>query len=276
MFPQITVFGREIGIYALIAIAAGMLVGVILCRRISKLGFDDNDAIILLLIAAVGVLVGGALLYALTNIKYLPLMIGASSFEEFTHYLGLMFGGSVFYGGFLGGTFAGWLYAVFKKLDKVVYLDAMAPLIPLFHGFARIGCFFGGCCYGIESAFGVVVHNNPLIPEINDVRRFPVQLLESAGEFAIFLVLEMLYLKIWRPRLRGETTEMPSHPLCGKLFPLYLILYPTLRFFDEFLRGDEIRGFVFGGLLSTSQFISIILFAAAVCSFIVSRKKARS
>ena len=106
MFPQITVFGREIGIYALIAIAAGMLVGVILCRRISKLGFDDNDAIILLLIAAVGVLVGGSLLYAITNIKYLPLMIGASSFEEFTHYLGLMFGGSVFYGGFLGGTFA--------------------------------------------------------------------------------------------------------------------------------------------------------------------------
>lgn len=273
MFPQITVFGRVIGIYALIAIAAGLLVGVILCRRISKLGFDDNDAIMLLLLVAVGVLVGGSLLYAITNLKYFPYLIGASSFEEFTKYLGLMFGGSVFYGGFLGGTFAGWLYAVFKKLDKVVYLDAMAPLIPLFHGFARLGCFFGGCCYGIESDFGVVVHNNPYIPEINGVRRFPVQLLESAGEFVIFFILEFLYLKIWRPRLRGETAELPSHPLCGRLFPLYLILYPVLRFFDEFLRGDAIRGFVFGGLLSTSQFISIILFAAAVVWLVLTRKK---
>ncbi len=273
MFPQITVFGRVIGIYALIAIAAGLLVGVILCRRISKLGFDDNDAIMLLLLVAVGVLVGGSLLYAITNLKYFPYLIGASSFEEFMKYLGLMFGGSVFYGGFLGGTFAGWLYAVFKKLDKVVYLDAMAPLIPLFHGFARLGCFFGGCCYGIESDFGFVVHNNPYIPEINDVRRFPVQLLESAGEFLIFFILEFLYLKIWCLRLRGETTELPSHRLCGRLFPLYLILYPTLRFFDEFLRGDAIRGFVFGGLLSTSQFISIILFAAAVVWLVLTRKK---
>ncbi len=274
MFPEITVFGRVIGIYSIIAIAAGMLVGVILCRRISRLGLDDNDAIVFLLIVAVGVLAGGSILYAITNLQYVPKLFASSSLNEALTYLNLIFGGSVFYGGFLGGTFAGWLYAVIKKLDKTVYIDAMAPLIPLFHGFARIGCFFGGCCYGIESDFGFVAHGNPYVPEINDVRRFPVQLLESAGEFLIFLVLELLYVKIWGPQLRGETKEPSSHPLRGRLFPLYLILYPTLRFFDEFLRGDAIRGFVFGGALSTSQFISLILFTVAIIWLILTRRKA--
>jgi phosphatidylglycerol:prolipoprotein diacylglycerol transferase len=35
-----------------------------------------------------------------------------------------------------------------------------------------------------------------------------------------------------------------------------------VRFFDEFLRGDAIRGFIFG--LSTSQFISIFIEAFAL------------
>lgn len=275
MFPDITIFGKTIGIYALIAIAAGMLVGVLLCRRVSRLGLDDNDAIMFLLFVVIGVLVGGSLLYAITNLQYFPKLFTSSSVKEALLYLNLLFGGSVFYGGFLGGAFAGWLYAVFKKLDKTVYLDAMAPLIPLFHGFARLGCFFGGCCYGIESDFGFVVHGNPYVPEINDVRRFPVQLLESAGEFLIFLILELLYVKIWGAQLRGETQEPSSHPLRGRLFPLYLILYPTLRFFDEFLRGDAIRGFVFNGLLSTSQFISIILFTVAVVWLILTRRRTK-
>ena len=35
-----------------------------------------------------------------------------------------------------------------------------------------------------------------------------------------------------------------------------------IRFFDEFLRGDEIRGFV--GALSTSQFISLFIVAVGI------------
>ena len=41
---------------------------------------------------------------------------------------------------------------------------------------------------------------------------------------------------------------------------IYLILYALIRFCDEFLRGDEIRGIYYG--LSTAQWISagIIMF----------------
>lgn len=272
MYPDITIFGKTFGIYALIAVAAGMLVGVLMCRRVSRLGLDDNDAIMFLLCVVGGVLVGGSVLYALTNLQFVPRLFASGSFGEFINNFNLLFGGSVFYGGLLGGSLTGWLYTKYKHLDKTVYLDTIAPLIPLFHGFARIGCFFGGCCYGIESHIGFVVHNNPYIPALNGVRRFPVQLLESAGEFAIFMILQILYSKIWRNKPKSDD-DSPAQKMRGRLLPLYLILYPILRFFDEFLRGDEIRGFVFNGLLSTSQFISIILFIVGIIWLVVSRPK---
>ena len=47
-----------------------------------------------------------------------------------------------------------------------------------------------------------------------------------------------------------------------KLIYVYMLIYPVVRFILEFLRGDEIRGFLFG--LSTSQWISILLFVYAL------------
>ncbi len=56
-----------------------------------------------------------------------------------------------------------------------------------------------------------------------------------------------------------------------KLVYIYLMIYPAVRFGLEFLRGDEIRGILFG--LSTSQWISIALFAFSAVSLIVKRNK---
>ena len=43
------------------------------------------------------------------------------------------------------------------------------------------------------------------------------------------------------------------------LTSIYLLLYGIIRFFNEFLRGDIIRGFL--GPFSTSQWISLIIIA---------------
>jgi phosphatidylglycerol:prolipoprotein diacylglycerol transferase len=48
-------------------------------------------------------------------------------------------------------------------------------------------------------------------------------------------------------------------PAAGRVFATYLLLYGVGRFLLEWTRGDAIRGFVFGGALSTSQLISIAL-----------------
>jgi phosphatidylglycerol:prolipoprotein diacylglycerol transferase len=52
---------------------------------------------------------------------------------------------------------------------------------------------------------------------------------------------------------------------------VYLFADPVIRFIDEFFRGDDIRGFLFG--LSTSQIISILLFAFATVFTIIDLKK---
>jgi phosphatidylglycerol:prolipoprotein diacylglycerol transferase len=43
------------------------------------------------------------------------------------------------------------------------------------------------------------------------------------------------------------------------VFGTYLILYGIARFFIEFLRDDPGRGQVFGGVMSGTQLIAIIL-----------------
>ena len=81
---------------------------------------------------------------------------------------------------------------------------------------------------------------------LSGVPLFPVQLLEAA---VLFLISFTLYLAYRQNR---------KH-----LFADYILLYAPSRFLIEFLRYDDAeRGF--WGILSTSQWVSILLFAAAL------------
>lgn len=256
MFPVINILGRDASTYGLMALLGILVCGFFVCITAKKRGHDDNKYIIFLFVCAVGMLVGSHLLYAVTKIDaFIEWLTHWSkyvgTFGDFVNCVSYIFGGSVFYGGLIGGMAAGLIYGKIKKLDMAEYSDICAPMVPLFHFFGRIGCFLGGCCYGIECEFGFTVHGNELNPSINDVQRFPVQLLEAACNLIIFLVL-------WYLLRKGI--------LKGRLFALYLIIYSVVRFFDEFLRGDAYRGFLFG--LSTSQIISLLLFAGAVIYFV--------
>ena len=144
----------------------------------------------------------------------------------------------------LGGILAGALYLRVKGRSLALWSNLTAPAIALFHTFGRIGCFLGGCCYGIPSAWGVTYRHSPVV-EANGISRFPVQLVEAAWNLILFLLLSRLLRQ-------GK----------GRLLPLYLALYAPARFLLEFLRGDSYRGIFFG--LSTSQWISLLLFPAAL------------
>lgn len=251
MFPYIKLFGKVITLYTIMSIVGIFTAGIFMCRLTRKRGLNDNDSIILLLFSAIGVFLGGHILYGITNIGLIPQIFAAESLREFINAVVTVFGGSVFYGGLLGGLIAGCITIKIKKMNLSVFSDMAAVIIPLFHAFARVGCFLSGCCYGVESKFGFTVYNNPLVESINGVSRFPVQLLEAFCNILLFLGLYMLYKK-----------SLTCAALKGKLMLIYLSIYSVIRFFDEFLRGDEIRGFIFS--LSTSQFISIIIFTVSV------------
>ena len=135
------------------------------------------------------------------------------------------------------------IYSRKTRLPVLSHMDLYVPIFPLFHTFGRIGCFFAGCCYGIECEVGYAhKHSNGVI-----INRFPVQLLEAGLNFLLFLFIFMCFIRGIRK---------------GRLLQIYLLVYPVIRFCDEFLRGDAIRGKIL--FFSTSQWISIILFAFAI------------
>ncbi|HLW79777.1 MAG TPA: prolipoprotein diacylglyceryl transferase [Terriglobia bacterium] len=156
----------------------------------------------------------------------------------------------VFYGGFLAATlFAIWYIRLFKlPLWKV--FDVYAPAIALGQSIGRLGCFAAGCDYGrpTNSFLGVVFSNANLGGAPLGVHLHPTQVYESLATLTIFSIL------VWR---------YPHKSRDGEIFLLYLTLYAVARFFLEFLRGDEDRGFVFNHLFSTSQFIAILALVTA-------------
>ncbi len=245
MFPYIELFGKVITSYAIMAMIGILTVGWFCLKQAKKYQMDDNQVIYFLLIVAIGIFLGGHLLYGIVNIKILIHFVThinkITSLSMFLTCLHEIFGGSIFYGGLFGGLLAGYLYTKKKGISFFQYIDHFVPAIPLFHIFGRIGCFLSGCCFGIESHIGFL-YTNSLLPEASGVRRFPVQLLEASYNGVLFILLYQLQKK-----KKCQNT----------ILYIYLFMYAFARFFFEFLRGDSYRGYV--GVLSTSQVISILI-----------------
>ena len=92
-----------------------------------------------------------------------------------------------------------------------------------------------GCCYGVALKtpwilFGII-----------RFERIPTQLIEATFEIFLFVVIFILQKKC-------EDKDF---------LKIYMVTYAIFRFFIEFLRGDDVRGFFFG--ISTSQFISLVI-----------------
>lgn len=165
--------------------------------------------------------------------------------------------GGVFYGGFLAATLFALWYVRAYHLPLLKVFDVYAPAIALGQSVGRLGCFAAGCDYGKPTkSFLHVVFTNPTAHDVTGVPLgvplHPAQVYESLATLTIFGIL------LWQ--YRRKTSD-------GQVFLLYLALYAVARFFLEFLRGDEDRGFVFNHLFSTSQFIALLALVVAGVMF---------
>ena len=197
--------------------------------------YKVQDHVPMLGIGAIGLIIGAKLLGGITKILTLhqsgmPITIEAISTS-----------GIVFYGGVLGLVlFLIMSYRIKCRTIPWDVLDLLALCIPLFHSFARLGCFFGGCCYGrlSNSPFAIIYETN----QLDAAYRLPVQLYEACGVFVIFLVLAYLQ--------KEKCFQL-------HLLKIYFIAYAVLRFFLEFCRGDSERGVC--SIISISQIISVLI-----------------
>jgi phosphatidylglycerol:prolipoprotein diacylglycerol transferase len=170
-----------------------------------------------------------------------------------------------FYGGFIGALLASAIF--FRRHPRLPFwrvADLCGPAIALGQAIGRIGCFMAGDDYGRPTSLPWgVAFTDPDAARIGGaplgVPLHPVQLYESVVCLVLFAVLVRL-----RRRKRFD----------GEIILAYTLLYAIARFVLEFFRGDADRGFVFGGMLSTSQFIAAILGPAAVALWFVRKQRA--
>jgi phosphatidylglycerol:prolipoprotein diacylglycerol transferase len=237
------------GVLLVTAILGGIYTAMRLGRRV---GMDSAQILDFCTWVILVALVGAKVLMVLTEWSYFRAHPG-----EIFSYSTLMAGG-VFYGGFLAALFFTIWYVRVQKLHFWKLTDVLAPAVALGQSVGRLGCFSAGCDYGkpttapwgavFTSTFAHEVAGVPL-----GVRMHPTQIYESIATLVIFGILLW-----WFPRKRHD----------GDVFLGYLGLYAVARFFLEFLRGDEDRGFVFHHLLSTSQFIALLALAGIAAVFV--------
>jgi len=178
-------------------------------------------------------------------------------------------GGLAYYGGLVVATITGIAFLRRERFPVGKGIDIVGAVLPLGIFFGRLGCFFGGCCFGLptEPPLGLVfpagsaasyeqfemglLHDKHL----SSLPVHPTQLYEAFGCLAI-----AAYLLLWlHPRKRFD----------GQVLLLFLVLYAVLRFLIEFVRADD-RGALLG--LSTSQLIGVLIIAACAALWGVLRR----
>ena len=226
MYPYIHIILPS---YMVMALIGGFFAVCFIFSRIDKYEILFTDFMKMFLLCMIGGVVGSKVLFAITQI---PWLIKHFSIENMI--LLIPQSGFVFYGGLFGVIFT-LMFLTRNDADmrKKVF-EISVPAMPLFHAFGRIGCFLAGCCYGKKLS-------TPIVIGTIEFARIPVQIIESMAEFILFIVLFILSKK-------NRDID---------LLRIYLVIYAVIRFADEFLRGDKIRG-IYGGV-STAQWISLII-----------------
>lgn len=247
MLPYISIGNKIIPTYG-ICMAVGILAAALIAVKRTKKANKDINSLIVIAAFAIGCgLFGAKLLYIITSYG-----IGRAFNEILAGNLNaITSGGQVFYGGLIAGAAGAFLGAAVAREKVFEYCGILVPCVPIGHLFGRIGCFMAGCCYGVpyDGVFSVTF---PAAGVLHGV--FPIQLFEALINLGIFFYL--IYFA------KRNTVKY------GVLFS-YLMLYAVSRFILEFFRGDLIRGFAVG--LSTSQWISIVLFAVSLIYFTVKK-----
>jgi len=243
VFPQLFHLGGfSIPTYGVL-VALGVLVGLwISVRNSERQGIRPENAWDFGIAVVLAGILGSKILYILVDWH----AYAEHPREIFS--LATLQAGGVFSGGLIGAFVVAAWFLRKHHIPALATCDAFAPGLAMGHAIGRLGCFAAGCCFGKETHhwWGVtftsqIAHDNAGTKLYVPLE--PTQLIESAAELGIFILLSWMFSR---------------KKFDGQIFGAYLFLYGIARFLIEFLRGDPGRGGPYlGGLLSGTQLISI-------------------
>lgn len=222
-----------------ILMALGMALGVMVaCFNAKKRGLKSSDIFLLACYVLPLAVIGARIYYVLFSLD---------EFTSFVQVLKIWEGGLAIYGGVIGGAVGVGLFCLIHKKNFFAVADIAACSLILGQAIGRIGCFFAGCCYGIEVTNPDLMHY-PIATQRHGVWHYATFFYESFWNFIVFAVLMLvLYL--------GKHIKER-----GVIMSMYFILYGIGRAIIETFRGDSL----YLGSIKVSQLLSILLIIAGV------------
>lgn len=168
------------------------------------------------------------------------------SFDSFWDIFTIWKGGLAVYGGIIGGFIGLVISCLISKVNIAKMTDVVAPLLVLGQAFGRIGCIFGGCCYGVEVT-NKALQWFPIALKIHGSYYYATNFYESILDLCLFFALTTLLRK-------NKTTGMTTFA--------YMFGYGLVRFILEAFREEGQTLFI--GRYPVSQLLSIVLVIAGV------------
>lgn len=233
--------------------AAGFIIAYFYLLYLAKASGQDQEfySNMFFWLMVFGIL-GAKLLYVVVDWKDLP-----KELTEPKDFINCLRGGLVWYGGLVADLVFVFFYCRRYKQDYLRVADTLASPTAVGLAIGRIGCLMAGCCYGkaAELPWAIVYHNLPGVPAhpLAGIPVHPSPIYEALG---VFMVAFVCYGILMHSKKKGLAVAT------------LVWLYALLRFSLEFFRGDVERGFVVSDKISTSQFVSILLFIPGMFFFI--------
>ncbi|MEK6707032.1 MAG: prolipoprotein diacylglyceryl transferase [Bdellovibrionota bacterium] len=232
-----------------VLIAIGFLAGIFTARKLAaRSGLNVDRFLDFSFWALLIGLIGARALFVITRIESF-LLDPVSIFKVWE-------GGLVFFGGLLAVVPFAWWYFKKYKLPFWKTADVALPGLVIGHFFGRLGCLAAGCCYGkpTGSSFGIRLYSDLVESAYHGITLHPTQLYEAGALLVLFV---------------GMMSVFKRKKFDGQVALTYFLIYPVIRSVIEVFRGDLIRGFVIDNVVSTSQFISALVFVAALVILVV-------
>jgi len=236
--------------YGVLIVAGAMLAAHIASRLSRRNGHNPEVAWNLLLVVLVTGIIGARLYHVISSWGYYR--------QHPNEIFGLQMAGFGIFGAFFGGLIGLWAFTRFYRLRFLEWADYCAPGLLLAQAIGRFGNYFNMELYGppTDLPWGIYVPPSHRLPEYMMYERFhPTFFYESALDLLGAVLLLYLAYRWQKGRLWGDI-----------LF-LYGMIYPTIRFFIEYLRPDAWK---VGGI-PVAQLVSIACFVFFGALFVIRR-----